>query len=114
MREIARLDLVGATAPIQLAIRLLITEGSRLLELAEVRDLVGIFDARSLCYPWRNADESVDRLCGEIQELIKREEKRRASREEIFQGICELAGVGGVEVLPSRATIPYLTEPWYC
>jgi hypothetical protein len=116
LREIARLGMVAQVAPIQLAIRLLIPEGSRLLELGEVRQQIGTFDARSLCYPWRNPDESVDRLCAEIQELIKREEKRRAPRMEIFHRICDLAGAGELPevVLPSRATIPYLTEPWYC
>ena len=41
---LADLDLVRHVAPIQLAIRLLIPEGSRLLELEEVRRLVGAFD----------------------------------------------------------------------
>ncbi len=39
-----------------LAIRLLIPEGSLLLDLAEVRALVGLFDARALSYPWRNPE----------------------------------------------------------
>ena len=38
LQEIERLGLVEHVAPIQLAIRLLVTEGSRLLELPEVRD----------------------------------------------------------------------------
>ena len=116
LREIAAHDLVAQAAPIQLAIRLLIPEGSLLLDLPEVRERLGLFDARSLCYPWRNPDAWVDRLCIEIQELIKREEKRRTPRGEIFRGICDLAGAGELPdvVLPSRATIPYLTEPWYC
>src|SRR5216684_4459117 len=45
--------LVENVAPIQLGIRLLIPEGSRLLELDEVRGLVGPFDAQSLVYPWK-------------------------------------------------------------
>jgi radical SAM superfamily enzyme YgiQ (UPF0313 family) len=116
LREIAALDLVPQTAPIQLAIRLLIPEGSLLLDLPEVRERIGLFDARSLCYPWRNPDPAGDRLCAEIQDLIKREEKHRTPRAEIFRGICDLAGVGDLPETPlvSRATIPYLTEPWYC
>ena len=116
LREIAALDLIDQVSPIQLAIRLLIPEGSLLLDLPEVRSRIGPFDARALCYRWQNPDPAMDRLCIEIQELIKREEKRRTPRAEIFQGICNLAGAGELPYhpLPSRATIPYLTEPWYC
>jgi hypothetical protein len=117
LRALAGLGLAGQVAPIQLAIRLLIPEGSLLLELAEVRRMIGLFDARGLCYPWRNTDPAVDALCTEIQALIKAEEKRRAGRGEIFRKIWDLAGAGEYPVdvpMASRATIPYLTEPWYC
>ncbi|HEY4330854.1 MAG TPA: CUAEP/CCAEP-tail radical SAM protein, partial [Phycisphaerae bacterium] len=53
LRVIVAEDLVENVAPVQLGIRLLIPEGSRLLELAETRELVGAFDAESLVYPWR-------------------------------------------------------------
>ena len=56
LRDIARMDLIAHVAPIQLAIRLLIPEGSLLLDLAEVRERIGPFDPGSLCYPWQNPD----------------------------------------------------------
>jgi hypothetical protein len=116
LRTLAALDLSTQITPIQLAIRLLIPEGSLLLELLEVRQMVGLFDARALYYPWQNADPGVDALCGRIQETIKREEKRRTPRAEIFRQIWEMAETGEFPdlALASRATIPYLTEPWYC
>ena len=116
LRALVEADLHAQIAPIQLAIRLLIPEGSLLLELPEIRRLVGLFDARALSYPWRNPDGALDVLCGKIQETIKREEKRRTGRGEIFRQIWELAGNGAFPDVPmvSRATIPYLTEPWYC
>jgi radical SAM superfamily enzyme YgiQ (UPF0313 family) len=116
LREIAALDLVAQVPPIQLAIRLLIPEGSLLLDLPEVRERIGAFDARSLCYQWRNPDPAMDGLCTAIQALIKRDEKRRVPRVEIFRGICELSGADALPdvLMESRATIPYLTEPWYC
>jgi radical SAM superfamily enzyme YgiQ (UPF0313 family) len=116
LRTLAALDLSTQITPIQLAIRLLIPEGSLLLELAEIRQRVGSFDARALYYPWHNADPVVDALCGRIQETIKREEKRRTPRAEIFRQIWDLAETGEFPDIPlvSRATIPYLTEPWYC
>jgi radical SAM superfamily enzyme YgiQ (UPF0313 family) len=116
LRTLAALELSTQITPIQLAIRLLIPEGSLLLELPEIRQMVGLFDARALYYPWHNADPGVDALCGRIQETIKREEKRRTPRAEIFRQIWDLAETGEFPDIPlaSRATIPYLTEPWYC
>jgi radical SAM superfamily enzyme YgiQ (UPF0313 family) len=116
LRTLAELDLSTQITPIQLAIRLLIPEGSLLLELPEIRKLVGLFDPRALYYPWHNPDPALDALCAEIQETIKREEKRRTPRAEIFRQIWDLARTGEFPDLPlaSRATIPYLTEPWYC
>jgi radical SAM superfamily enzyme YgiQ (UPF0313 family) len=116
LRDLAGLNLVEQVAPIQLAIRLLIPEGSLLLELPEVRALVGPFDPRALVYPWPNPDPEMDRLAAAIQETIKREERRQAGRGEIFRRIWDLAQAGDFPQtpLPARATIPYLTEPWYC
>ena len=116
LRTLLELELVEQVAPIQLAIRLLIPEGSLLLELPEVRAMIEPFDGRGLCYPWRNQDVSLDRLCAQIQETVKREEKQRAGRAEIFRKIWDLAECGEFPdwPLPARATVPYLTEPWYC
>src|SRR5262249_8905014 len=60
LAAIADLELVEHVAPVQLTIRLLITAGSRLLELPEIRDLAGRFDARALVHPWRHPDPEVD------------------------------------------------------
>jgi radical SAM superfamily enzyme YgiQ (UPF0313 family) len=116
LRALLHLELAGQVAPIQLAIRLLIPEGSLLLDLPEVRGMIGPFDAQALCYPWRNRDPGLDTLCAAIQETIKREERKGASRLHIFRGIWDLAEGGEFPDVPmvSRATIPYLTEPWYC
>ncbi len=109
------LDLVENVSPIQLAIRLLIPAGSRLLELPDIREIIGPFDQAALSYRWRHSDPNVDQLCIELQALIQREERRKATRTEIFQGIWELAHGSRPDFhLASRATIPYLNEPWYC
>ena len=117
LETLVALELVENVAPIQLAMRLLIPAGSRLLDLAEVRQMVRPFDPAALSYPWRHDDPALDRLCSEIQSLIQREERRKASRREIFAGIWSLAHDRPVPVdfhLAARATIPYLDEPWYC
>jgi radical SAM superfamily enzyme YgiQ (UPF0313 family) len=119
-------DLIENVAPIQLAIRLLIPAGSRLLELPDVRDIVGPFDEAALVYPWKHSDPRVDALCERLQGIVHAGEKMSSSRARIFERIEEAAheALGGdqagsaprqaMPVLASRATVPYLSEPWYC
>jgi hypothetical protein len=115
-------ELVGNVAPIQLAIRLLIPAGSRLLELEEIRQSVGAFDEAALTYPWKHADARVDRLCEEIQGIVHSGEKMGRGRARIFERVEDRAfrvADGGItpSALPrvvSRAAVPYLNEPWYC
>ncbi len=114
----ADLDLIGHVAPIQLAIRLLIPEGSRLLELEDVRRLVGAFDERTLTYRWSHPDPRVDRLHEEVAAIVGA--RVTSDRNAVFDEICALAyeraGLGRPAPRPARdrATIPYLNEPWYC
>jgi radical SAM superfamily enzyme YgiQ (UPF0313 family) len=111
LRTLAALDLIESVAPIQLGIRLLIPEGSRLLELEEIRKIIGPFDANKLTYPWQHSNPAMDRLSENIQSLAK----SKQTRPEQFAKIWDLASCGTLEApMPSRATIPYLTEPWYC
>jgi radical SAM superfamily enzyme YgiQ (UPF0313 family) len=117
LETLVELHLVENVAPIQLAIRLLVPAGSRLLELPEVLERIGPFDSSALSYQWRNEDPSLDQLCGEVQLLIQEEERRKASRSAIFGKIWDLAHDRPRPVdfhLAARATIPYLNEPWYC
>ena len=120
---LAELDLVDQVAPIQLAIRLLIPAGSRLLELPEVRDIVGPFDEDALVYSWQHQDPRVDRLQKEIQALVRAGTVGGESRRETFSQIWKIVEGSSassqlpfepVDQWPQRAPIPYLTEPWYC
>jgi hypothetical protein len=113
------LDLVDHVAPIQLAIRLLIPRGSRLLELEEVQTLVGPFDAHTLAYPWSHPDPRVDVLERDVSHIVgvRTGADRRAICSEIAALAFERAGrrPRPMPQLPSaRATVPYLSEPWYC
>ena len=117
-------ELIENVAPIQLAIRLLIPAGSRLLELDEIRRSVGAFDEGAMVYPWKHQDPRVDSLCEQLQGMVHASEKLGRSRSRTF-GLIEAAArrAAGLRhsafehaqpVLAARATIPYLTEPWYC
>jgi radical SAM superfamily enzyme YgiQ (UPF0313 family) len=115
---IAGLGLIDHVAPIQLAIRLLIPDGSRLLELAGVRALVEGFDPQTLTHRWTHPDRRVDELQREIASLVG--VRLTGDRRTVFEEISALAharaGVPRPHTRPARdrATVPYLNEPWYC
>jgi hypothetical protein len=114
---IASLDLVDLVAPIQLAIRLLVPEGSRLLQLPELRERLGPFDAATLSYPWTHADTRVDALQRDVAALVgtRLASNRRAVFDDIRALACRRAGRPCPEpVGESSVAAPYLNEPWYC
>jgi hypothetical protein len=119
---IAEHDLCENVAPIQLAIRLLIPAGSRLLELPDVRAMVGPFDSAALVFPWKHEDPRVDALCREISDLVQRGEKLKLSRTQMFSHIRRAARAAagkretpGIPPSQSKGTpVPFLDEPWYC
>jgi radical SAM superfamily enzyme YgiQ (UPF0313 family) len=119
LQAIERLDLVQHVAPIQLSIRLLVPEGSRLLELDDIRRVIGPYSPASLTYPWRHAQPEVDALQQRIERMVGT--RLGGDRTELFDRIWrEAHAQAGIApprpehgALP-RAAIPYLNEPWYC
>ena len=120
LQTISRLELIDQVAPIQLAIRLLVPQGSRLLELDEVRAVVGPYSDASLSFPWRHPHPPVDALQRDIERMVGT--RIATDRHTMFARIWEAAhaAAGKAAVMPlvapapARATIPYLNEPWYC
>jgi radical SAM superfamily enzyme YgiQ (UPF0313 family) len=114
-------SLTENVAPIQLGIRLLIPEGSRLLELDEVRQNVGPFDPESLFYPWKHSDPRVDALSETVQAIAAEGDRRKESRSMVFERIWKTAHAAAgltAPLIPTSeaptAAIPFLSEPWYC
>jgi radical SAM superfamily enzyme YgiQ (UPF0313 family) len=121
LRVIAEQGLVENVAPIQLGIRLLIPEGSRLLELEEIRRAVGPFDGASLTYPWKNDDARIEVLSETVQDIAaggeRQKESRQATFERIWKAAHEAAGIAAPAVrtpITSSSAVPFLSEPWYC
>ena len=122
LEQLRRLELIGAVAPIQLAIRLLVTAGSRLLDIDEVRGRLGPFDAKSLIYPWEHSVPAIDRLCEELQDIVSSSEKLKLGRAAIFEKIWRAANRAAERRVDERDLqtplavqgVPYLNEPWYC
>ena len=89
LRTLDELDLRDQVAPIQLAIRLLITNRSPLLELPDIQGVITEFDPGSLTWPWRHRDPRVDAL----QQSVMRSVAAQSAQ--------------------PRA-VPHMTEAWYC
>ena len=94
LRTLLRLRLVEAVPPIQLCIRLLVPEGSWLLQLPGFRDLIEAFDPKLLGYPWRHADPRVDALQQALQALAAQGDQRGLARSEIFAQMWQLRARG--------------------
>jgi radical SAM superfamily enzyme YgiQ (UPF0313 family) len=120
LRVIHDENLIENVAPIQFGIRLLIPAGSRLLELAEVKNFVGEFDAQSLVFPWRHSDPRMDGLSAEIQRIAADSDAQKLSRSATFAKIWEAAHAAAGMAEPAlrlqdlRSPVPFLSEPWYC
>lgn len=109
------LDLVGSLAPIQLTTRLLVPQGSLLLDLPELAGALGAFDAERLVYPWANPDPQIDVLHAEFEALVARAGREGWDRHTTLDRLHALAG----GTPPSRPPVagpdvPQFLEPWFC
>ena len=118
LRELLRLKLVQAVPPVQLAIRLLVPQGSYLLNLAGFAERLQPFDQTLLGYPWQHADPRVDALQQQIMTTAMQQED--APRGVVFKAIWQLAHDAAGLPAPTLEhadfgeTIARLSEPWYC
>jgi hypothetical protein len=120
---IDELDLVEHVASVQLAIRLLIPAGSRLLELEEIASLVDGFEDERLSYIWRHPDPRVDEMFEEVMAVVEAGVSDGSARGEIFDSVWRVARNADEEpdAIPPRRSarrpqepVPHLTEPWFC
>ena len=113
LATLLELDLVEHVAPIQLALRLLIPRGSRMLELDDVQSVITGFDEPALLYRWKHEDPAMDALAEQALKLAA----QKAPRRDVFGKMWELVAdhplPENFDLMP-RATIPYMDEPWYC
>ena len=100
---ILELDLVENVSPVQLSLRLLVMNGSLLLD--------------QVSQDWKNPDPSIDALSARLLRLVAAEQKQNRTRSQIFRKIWETAHSRPMpedfDLIP-RAAIPYMDEPWYC
>ncbi|NQV05222.1 radical SAM protein [bacterium] len=112
-------DLFGNIDPVQMSIRLLIPNGSLMLEIPELAPHLGPFDAAALGYRWTAADPAADALQSDLA-LIAAAGADHATEpmaviDRMWRAIAEAAGTPPVAI-PAGATTgrPRSTEPWFC
>jgi radical SAM superfamily enzyme YgiQ (UPF0313 family) len=120
---VAAHDLVANVDPVQYSIRLLVPEGSLLLERADLREHLGPYEAERLSYPWRSADPAADRLQGRLSALVQQSAAAREAPGLTFArvraAVREATGESNVPepeaiAMGSTEGRPRLTEPWFC
>jgi radical SAM superfamily enzyme YgiQ (UPF0313 family) len=113
LATLVELDLVENVAPIQLALRLLIPRGSRLLDLDEIQSVITGFDEPALLYRWKHPDAAMDKLAEQALMLAAKKSPRREIFRQMWNLVAEKPLPENFDLMP-RATIPYMDEPWYC
>ena len=120
---VAAHDLVANVDAVQYTIRLLVPEGSLLLQREDLREHLGPYEAERLSYPWRSADPAADRLQGRLSALVEQSaaalEATGVTFARIRAAVREATGAAGgpePEAIPMGSTEgrPRLTEPWFC
>jgi radical SAM superfamily enzyme YgiQ (UPF0313 family) len=115
-------DLVPNVDPVQYAVRLLLPEGSLLLDRPEMTPHLGPFDADRLGWTWSHPDGAVDRLQQDLSALVETRVDQDAAL--TFDAIDRLVrsrstanrprpAVGAVSSGPSGPRAR-LTESWFC
>ena len=117
-------DLIDATDPIQLSIRLLIPPGSALLAKSDVRRFLGPLDQAGFQYQWTHQDERMDRLHHAVSAIVEAGAREEDDAVVTFGRIRTIA-----DEMASRQTTsstrpttrradrpkpPRLTESWFC
>ncbi|MBW3546571.1 MAG: radical SAM protein [Actinobacteria bacterium] len=120
---VAAHDLVANVDPVHYTIRLLVPEGSLLLDHPALAPYLGDYDPERLSYRWTSADPRVDRLQTELAELVERGiaagEPAGSLYLTVSRAVRKAAGeppAGGGELIAAGSVEgrPRLTEPWFC
>ena len=118
---ISELDLIENVSPVQLGIRLLIPEGSRILELKDIDQFLADFDAEKLSYNWKSAYPLADDLQTKVYKEIQLGVSEGSSRRKIFEKVwilahnaCEQSVPGLPPECAESNPVPTMSEPWYC
>jgi radical SAM superfamily enzyme YgiQ (UPF0313 family) len=111
---VAAHDLVGNVDPVQYTIRLLLPEGSLLLDHPDMQPYLGAYDAERLSWTWTAADPLVDELQARLAALVEGATAAGEAPARTYERIRAETGAGEQIAAGSVEGRPRLTEPWFC
>jgi hypothetical protein len=111
---VAEHDLVENVDPVQYTIRLLVPQGSLVLDLPDVAPLLGPYDDERGSFSWAAPDPALDELHADLAALVERHVDAGTSVPETYAAVCAAAGVVVPGPLPELRGRPRLSEPWFC
>jgi hypothetical protein len=100
--------------PIQLAIRLLIPPGSKLLALPETQAVLGPLEPERLSHAWRHPDPRMDRLAHDVLVAVEGGADFAAVRALAEAAAEKPPAPRPVENKRVRGRPPKLSEAWFC
>jgi hypothetical protein len=110
-------DLVGATDPVQMAIRLLIPKGSLLGDHHKITPHLDGYDEEALSWRWEFASSETAILYKELEGIAANAsdcgQEAALTLNEMREAVVRVSGVG-IEPFLDATPAPRLTESWYC
>jgi hypothetical protein len=108
-------DLVGSIDPVQYSVRLLLPEGSLLLDHPDLAAFVGPWDPERSTYTWASADPAVDLLQQRIAAIVSGSEVDGADDPvAVYARVRDAAGASPVDLSRVTTGRPRLSESWFC
>jgi hypothetical protein len=108
-------DLVPNVDPVQYTIRLLLPNGSLLLDEPAVTACIDGEDAELGTVTWRSTDPEMDGLQRRLAELVEQRTAAGDAIPTIFDAVRIECGLGPTGIDPATATdVPRLSEAWFC
>ena len=111
---VAAHDLIDNVDPVQYTIRLLLPQGSLLLDRSDLVPHLGRYDPELLAHPWTAADPALDALQARVAGVVEQSLGGGESIETTFRRVCREAGAVGVAPAAVTTGRPRLSEPWFC
>ncbi len=110
--------LTGAIDPVQMAIKVLIPEGSLLVDRAEMQPHLTHFDPEALTWRWNFESPEAERLQKELDRIAAEasdcQQDTHTTLLEMWEVASSVTGQDLGELVPAEVAVPRLSESWFC
>jgi hypothetical protein len=103
-------DLVGSVDPVQYSVRLLLPEGSPLLDHPDLTPHLGPWDEERSTYTWASPDPAIDELQRRVAAIVELDDNPLA----LYASVRDAAAARPVDLTRVTTGRPRLSESWFC